>query len=127
MYECDGLTAYRQLPLVVVLPETKEQLSRVLRFCNENNVKVVPRGAGTSLSGGALPLADGITIGLGKFNKIIEISEEKYCEEEVGSIRFNDCFGPHTIDIKNREMILDFYEDKFNIFAGFNRIKTRFF
>ena len=60
-------------------------------------------------------------------NKIIEISEEKYCEEEVGSIRFNDCFGPHTIDIKNREMILDFYEDKFNIFAGFNRIKTRFF
>ena len=60
-------------------------------------------------------------------NKIIEISEEKYCEEEVGSIRFNDCFGPHTIDIKNREVILDFYENKFNIFAGFNRIKTRFF
>src|SRR4051812_46484718 len=53
-YESDGLTAYRQLPLAVVLPSTTEQVSQVLRFCREQKVKVVPRGAGTSLSGGAL-------------------------------------------------------------------------
>ncbi|MBT5455342.1 MAG: FAD-binding protein, partial [Rhodospirillaceae bacterium] len=52
-YECDGLTAYRQLPLIVVLPETTEQISRILRYCKTHNVKIVPRGAGTSLSGGA--------------------------------------------------------------------------
>src|SRR3984885_12068076 len=69
-YESDGLTAYRQSPLVVVLPQTTEQISRVLRYCQSAGVKVVPRGAGTSLSGGALPLADGVLLGLGKLNKI---------------------------------------------------------
>jgi len=59
-YESDGLTAYRQLPLVVVLPSTTEQVSQVLRYCHDAGVKVVPRGAGTSLSGGALPLGDGV-------------------------------------------------------------------
>src|SRR3546814_19272136 len=68
-YESDGLTAYRQLPLIVVLPETTEQVSRVLRCCQARGVKVVPRGAGTSLSGGALPLADGIILGLGKLDR----------------------------------------------------------
>jgi glycolate oxidase len=72
-YETDGLTAYRQVPMIVVLPDTTEQVSRVLRYCRENRIKVVPRGAGTSLSGGALPLADGIVLGLGKFNRILEI------------------------------------------------------
>jgi glycolate oxidase len=72
-YESDGLTAYRQLPMVVVLPETTEQVSRVLAFCHAENVKVVPRGAGTSLSGGALPLIDGVLLGLGKFKRIREI------------------------------------------------------
>jgi glycolate oxidase len=78
-YESDGLTAYRQLPLVVVLPSTTEQVSRVLRFCRAQKVKVVPRGAGTSLSGGALPLTDGIILGLGKFNRVIEIDFENRC------------------------------------------------
>ena len=55
-YESDGLTAYRTLPMVVVLPETTEQVCRVLAWCHAENIKVVPRGAGTSLSGGALPL-----------------------------------------------------------------------
>src|SRR5262249_10973136 len=55
-YESDGLTAYRQLPMVVVLPDTTQQVSRVLAYCHANEIKVVPRGAGTSLSGGALPL-----------------------------------------------------------------------
>src|SRR5712672_474178 len=72
-YESDGLTAYRALPMVVVLPETKEQVSRVLAFCHAERIKVVPRGAGTSLSGGALPLEDGVLLGMAKFNRIREI------------------------------------------------------
>ncbi|MGY8961440.1 MAG: FAD-binding protein, partial [Alphaproteobacteria bacterium] len=78
-YESDGLTAYRQLPLIVVLPETTEQVADVLRYCHEAGVKVVPRGAGTSLSGGALPLADGIILGLGKFKKILDIDYDNRC------------------------------------------------
>src|SRR5437879_1583628 len=72
-YESDGLTAYRQPPLVVVLPSTVDQVARVLRYCQEEGVKVVPRGAGTSLSGGALPLADGVLLGMAKFNRILDI------------------------------------------------------
>jgi glycolate oxidase len=72
-YECDGLTAYRQLPMVVVLPETTAQVGRVLKFCHAQGIKVVPRGAGTSLSGGALPLSDGVLLGMAKFNRIREI------------------------------------------------------
>ena len=75
-YESDGLTAYRQLPMVVVLPETTEQVSHVLRYCHGEGIKVVPRGAGTSLSGGALPLADGVLLGMAKFNRILEIDFE---------------------------------------------------
>ena len=72
-YESDGLTAYRQLPMVVVLPGTTEQVADVLRYCHAEGIKVVPRGAGTSLSGGALPLADGVLLGMAKFNRIREI------------------------------------------------------
>src|SRR6266436_4764426 len=72
-YESDGLTAYRQPPMVVVLPDTTAQVSQVLKYCFEQGIKVVPRGAGTSLSGGALPLADGLLLGLGKFKRIREI------------------------------------------------------
>jgi len=72
-YECDGLTAYRQLPMVVVLPDSTEQVARVLRYCHEQGIKVVPRGAGTSLSGGALPLGDGVLLGMAKFNRVREI------------------------------------------------------
>ena len=72
-YESDGLTAYKQLPFVVVLPSTTEQVAQVLRYCHEHGIRVVPRGAGTSLSGGALPLADGVLLGMGKFNRVREI------------------------------------------------------
>jgi glycolate oxidase len=72
-YESDGLTAYRQVPLVVVLPETTAQVSAILRWCNGAGVKVVPRGSGTSLSGGALPLEDGVLLGLSKFNQVLNI------------------------------------------------------
>ncbi|MGE0238680.1 MAG: FAD-linked oxidase C-terminal domain-containing protein [Parvibaculaceae bacterium] len=78
-YETDGLTAYRQMPLVVVLPETTAQVAAVLAYCHRHAVKVVPRGAGTSLSGGALPLADGVLLGLGKFNRILEIDYANRC------------------------------------------------
>ncbi len=78
-YECDGLTAYRELPLIVVLPATVEQVSKVLAYCLANGIKVVPRGAGTSLSGGALPLADAVTLGLGKFNRILDIDYDNRC------------------------------------------------
>lgn len=78
-YECDGLMAYRQRPLAVVLPESVEQLSRVLACCHDIGLKVVPRGSGTSLSGGALPLADGIVLGMGKFNRILEIDYDNRC------------------------------------------------
>jgi glycolate oxidase len=73
VYECDGLSAYRQLPMVVVLPSTTAEVSAVLRYCFAGGIKVVPRGAGTSLSGGALPLADAVILGLGKLNKILHV------------------------------------------------------
>jgi len=72
-WESDGLTAYRQPPMLVVLPETVEQVSAVLRWCHDEGVKVVPRGSGTSLSGGALPLADAVLLGLGKFKRVVDI------------------------------------------------------
>src|SRR3954467_6424050 len=72
-YESDGLTAYRQLPMVVVLPSTTQQVSAVLKYCHHHGIRVVPRSAGTSLSGGALPLGDGVLLGLSKFNKIHSI------------------------------------------------------
>jgi glycolate oxidase len=76
VYESDGLSAYRQMPMIVVLPETTEQVAEILRYCHTEEVKVVPRGAGTSLSGGALPLADAVLLGLGKFNRILDVDFE---------------------------------------------------
>jgi len=75
-FETDGLTAYRQLPMVVTLPETTEQVSQILAYCHAEGIKVVPRGAGTSLSGGALPLADGVLLGMAKFNRIRDVDFE---------------------------------------------------
>ena len=78
-YETDALAAYKQTPLVVVLPETIEEVSSVLKYCNENKIKVVPRGAGTGLSGGSLPLADCVLLAMGKFNKILELDYNNRC------------------------------------------------
>jgi glycolate oxidase len=72
-YECDGLTAYRQLPMVVVLPETDEQVRSVLALCSRLKVPVVPRGAGTGLSGGALPLGDGVLLSMAKFMRVLRV------------------------------------------------------
>ena len=73
VYESDGLSAYRQMPMIVVLPENTEQVAEILAYCHGEGIKVVPRGAGTSLSGGALPLADAVLLGLGKFNRVLDV------------------------------------------------------
>jgi glycolate oxidase len=73
VYESDGLTAYRQPPMLAVLPRTTDQVSAILRWCHERRVKVVPRGSGTSLSGGALPLEDAVLLGMARFNRVLEI------------------------------------------------------
>jgi glycolate oxidase len=72
-YECDGLTAYRQLPMVVALPETEEQVRRVLELCFSMKIPVVPRGAGTGLSGGALPPGDGVLLSMAKFMRVLRL------------------------------------------------------
>jgi len=79
VYETDGLSIHRQKPIAVVLPETTKEVSLILKYCYDNNVKVVPRGAGTGLSGSALPLEDSVLVVLGKFNKILEIDFENRC------------------------------------------------
>ena len=84
-YETDGLSAYRQPPMAVALPATPEQVAAVMRYCHANGVRVVPRGAGTSLSGGALPLADAVVIGLMRMNHIVEINyEDRYAIVQAG-------------------------------------------
>jgi len=79
VYETDALTAYRQPPLAVVLPETTAEVAAILRFAARERVKIVPRGAGTSLSGGAIPAADAIVVGLSKFNRILDIDYANRC------------------------------------------------
>ena len=78
-YETDGLAAYKQTPLAVVLPETTEQVAAVMRFLHHEGVRTVPRGAGTSLSGGALPLADAVVVGLMRMNRILAIDYADRC------------------------------------------------
>ena len=72
-YECDGLAAYRCPPLAVVLPRSTEEVSRALKLCSELGLPVIPRGSGTSLSGGALPTADSIVIGVSRLNEVLDI------------------------------------------------------
>ena len=78
-FETDALSAYKQKPLIVIFPENTKEVSKILAYCNQERIKVVPRGAGTGLSGGALPLADCILLCLGKFNKILEIDYKNRC------------------------------------------------
>ncbi|TAL56608.1 FAD-linked oxidase C-terminal domain-containing protein [Pandoraea sp.] len=72
-YECDGLAAHRRIPLAVALPETENQVQRILHVCHELGIAVVPRGAGTGLAGSAMPIADGLVLSLAKFKKIINV------------------------------------------------------
>jgi glycolate oxidase len=75
-YECDGLSAYRTVPLLVVLPERLEQVQALLQLCHQRGVPVVARGAGTGLSGGALPLSQGILLVMARFNRILEVNPQ---------------------------------------------------
>jgi glycolate oxidase len=84
-FETDALTAYRRLPLAVVLPRTTEEVARTLRFCQSQGVNIVPRGAGTSLAGGAVPQEDAVVVGLSKMNRILEINyADRYARVEAG-------------------------------------------
>src|SRR3989475_1163291 len=99
-YECDGLTLYRQLPMVVVLPETEPQVQQVLRCCRALRVPVVPRGAGTSLSGGALPHGAGVLLSLAKFNRILEIDARgrtATVEPGVRNLAISEAVAPHGL------------------------------
>jgi glycolate oxidase len=84
-FETDALTAYRRLPLVVVLPASTDEVSRVLAYCHQHGIKVVPRGAGTSLSGGALPAEDAVVVGISRMNRVLEIDYmNRIARVEVG-------------------------------------------
>ncbi len=99
-YECDGLSVYRQLPLLVVLPETVAQVQQVLCFCSEQQVPVVARGAGTGLSGGALPLADGVLLSLAKFNQILHIdphNRSARVQSGVRNLAISDAVAEHNL------------------------------
>ena len=84
-YETDALTAYRRLPLLVVLPSTTEEVASVLRYCHQYGIKVVARGAGTSLSGGALPAEDAVLIAVSRMNRVLDIDYvNRVARVEVG-------------------------------------------
>jgi glycolate oxidase len=99
-YECDGLTAYREHPLVVALPETEAQVSAVLRACHRLSVPVVARGAGTGLSGGALPHRLGVTLSLAKFNRILKVdpvSRTAVVQCGVRNLAISEAAAPHGL------------------------------
>src|SRR5437868_9254883 len=99
-YECDGLTAYREQPLLVALPETEAQVAAVLRTCHRLNVPVVARGAGTGLSGGALPHRLGVTLSLAKFNKILAIdphARTATVQCGVRNLAISEAAAPHGL------------------------------
>ena len=99
-YECDGLTAYRERPLVVALPETEPQVAAVLKACRALDVPVVARGAGTGLSGGALPHALGVTLSLAKFNRILKIdpvSRTAVVQCGVRNLAISEAAAPHGL------------------------------
>ncbi len=99
-YECDGLSAYRQLPMLVVLPETIEQVRGILQLCRDRQVPVVARGAGTGLSGGALPLANAVLLSLARFNRILELDPANRCarvEPGVRNLAISEAAKPHGL------------------------------
>ncbi len=99
-YECDGLAAYRQLPLAVALPENESQVQAVLRLCLAHAIPVVPRGAGTGLSGGAMPMAEGIVLSTAKMNQILDInplSRRAVLQPGVRNLAISEAAAPHDL------------------------------
>jgi len=99
-YECDGLAAYRQLPMVVVLPENEEQVVAILNACRGMQVPIVPRGAGTGLSGGALPIADGVVLSTAKFRQIVKLdphARTAVVQPGVRNLAISEAAAPHGL------------------------------
>ena len=99
-YECDGLSAYRNMPLAVVIPETVDQVQDTLRLCAANNVPVVARGAGTGLSGGALPVSDGVLLSMARFNRILDIDTQNRTarvQPGVTNLSISKAAAPHGL------------------------------
>ena len=99
-FECDGLSAYREVPMVVVLPETEEQVRGILLACRRENVPVVARGAGTGLSGGALPLTDGVLLSLTKFKRILSldpVARIARVQPGVRNLAISEAAAPHGL------------------------------
>nr|NOY03687.1 FAD-binding protein [Gammaproteobacteria bacterium] len=99
-YECDGLSAYRTVPLLVVLPERLEQVQALLKLCHQRGVPVVARGAGTGLSGGALPLAKGILLVMARFNRILEVNPQgRFARVQPGvrNLAISQAAAPHGL------------------------------
>ncbi|MBW8899437.1 MAG: FAD-binding protein, partial [Massilia sp.] len=99
-YECDGLAAYRQQPMIVTLPDSEEQILTILNICRELKVPIVPRGAGTGLSGGALPIADGVVISTARLNRIVRV--EPYArlavvQPGVRNLAISEAAAPHDL------------------------------
>ncbi|MDY6981415.1 MAG: FAD-binding protein, partial [Pseudomonadota bacterium] len=99
-YECDGLSAYRKLPLAVVLPDTIEQVQTILKACSEFDVPVVARGAGTGLSGGALPHEQGVLLSLARFNQILQVDPQQRIarvQPGVRNLAISEAAAPHGL------------------------------
>ncbi|HSY29749.1 MAG TPA: FAD-linked oxidase C-terminal domain-containing protein [Burkholderiaceae bacterium] len=99
-YECDGLAAYRQLPMVVVLPDTEEQVVAILTTCYKLSVPIVPRGAGTGLSGGAMPIADGVVLSTARLNRIVKLdpyARTAVVQPGVRNLAISEAAAPHGL------------------------------
>jgi glycolate oxidase len=99
-YECDGLAAYRQLPMIVTLPDSEEQVLTILNTCRELNVPIVPRGAGTGLSGGALPIAEGVVISTARLNRIVRLepyARTAVVQPGVRNLAISEAAAPHGL------------------------------
>ena len=99
-YECDGLSAFRQLPVAVCLPETEQQVQQALRVCREHDVPVVARGAGTSLSGGAMPHASGVVLSLARLNRILSVdplARTARVQPGVRNLAISEAAAPHGL------------------------------
>ena len=99
-YECDGLAAYRQMPMVVVLPENETQIVTILKLCRDMQLPIVPRGAGTGLSGGAMPIADGLVLSTAKLNRIVKVdpvSRTAIVQPGVRNLAISEAAAPHSL------------------------------
>ena len=99
-YECDGLAAYRQMPMVVVLPENEAQIVTILKLCRDMQLPIVPRGAGTGLSGGAMPIADGLVLSTAKLNRIVKVdpvSRTAIVQPGVRNLAISEAAAPHSL------------------------------